>query len=689
MAALEKIRNRAGLLIGVVGLALFAFIIGDFLNSGSTYFGMSKNKIGEVEGSEMSIMEFQDKTATFSDIVKMQYNQNPEDADVRDAVWSQFVETSILKAKAEELGLTVPTEEMQEATLSNNPHPMMGQIRFLLNENGQYDPKRLATILSQSDKYADYYKMWLYWETNLKNQMMMQKYQSLLFAALSPTKGNMEALASFDKSVMDFAFVRKNYFDIADSTVAVSDAELKAKYEEMKPLFKTKGYRSVKVIIYPINPSEEDVKDVEANMQESKAQLDSMDMKDIPLFVSQVSDPEFPASTSYITENEVDLIFRDFAFTAGKGKTSDLKRDGQYYKVLKVMSDVQMRPDSVKASRIIVFRKDKEGSQKLADSLMAELNKGANFDTLVKKFSQDNKALVEKGGDMGWMKEGMSGSEDFDEKVFAAGVGQVVSIPVQQAFFLVKVTAKTSLVKKVKIAEIANKIEPSTDTYRNVYDQAKKFVLANRSLAQFEESAAKEGLQVRPIERLAQNQSKVYVLPQAREIIKWAWEHNVGEVSDNVFETPGQYVIAAVNESVEEGFVPMASVKSQLEVEVRKDKKAEILKKELEGKTDLAAVGKVDTTTNVKFSDIGVARIGNEPAILGVAYNMAVDAVSAPIKGNSGVYLIKMLAKKDNAVDANAFMTTQKSELANNTMRSLYQVLMDKSEIEDNRYNFY
>ena len=693
MAVLEKIRNRAGLLIGVVGLALFAFIIGDFLNSGTTYFGMSKNIIGEVEGSEMTITDFQEKTETFRNVVKMQYNQNPEDGDVRDAVWNEFVMSSILKEKSADLGVSVSVDEMKELTVGDNTHPMMGQIRFLLDENGRYDKRRLSAILANKDKsdYANYYNMWIYWESELKNRMMMDKYQRLLWAALSPTKKTVEAVASYNNAEMDLAVVRKNYYEIADSTISVSDAELKAKYEKMKPMLKTDGYRSLKVIVFDINPSENDFKDAEFAINDAKSQLDSMKMEDVPLFVSQTSDSEYPYVSSFVAENEVDAVFKDFAFSAGKGAVSDMKLDGPFYKVARVMSDVQMRPDSVKTSRIIVFRGNKEESKKLADSLMAELKKGADFGAMVKSFSQDNKNVIANGGDMGWMKEGMSGMDEFDEAVFTANVDQIVSVPVQEGFFLMKITERTKSVKKVKLAVVANKVEPSTDTYRNVYDKAKQFILANRTLAEFEESAKKEGLAVMPLDRLGQNQSKVYVLDQPREMIKWAWEQdNIGEVSEKVFEIPGKCVVAAVSEVVEKGYIPMAQVKAQLESDVRKDKKAEILMKDLAGKTDLAAVGTVDTATNVKFLDMSIAKVGNEPAILGAAYKIAVDAVSAPIKGNAGVYLFRVLAKRSAApMPLDALMAAQKAEVQSMVNRSMYQVLMDNSNIEDNRYNFY
>ena len=692
MAALEKIRNKAGLLIGFVGFALFAFIIGDFITNGSAWFNQLKQNIGNVEGREMSTQKYSEGIKQFNEVAKMEGQNNMSDAQVRDEVWDRFVYTSLLENECEKIGLTVTDEEFQEALFGAQPHPMLNQISFLRGENG-YDPRTLQYIIANKENpnVESYYRAWKYWEGELKNQMLLGKYRSLLSAAMAPTKKVAENLASLTANEYDLAVVRKPFYEVADSSVTVTDNDIKKVYDEKKASFKTEPYRSAKVIIFNVLPSKSDYEDVEAAVTSVKTALDSMAEDMVPLFVTQNSDREFPYNSSYLTQGQVDPMFTEFAFSAKKGAVSDVKLDGSYYKVAKVMSDVANRPDSVKASRIIVFRNNQEESQVLADSLKAELKKGADFKEMVKKFSQDAKALVDKDGDMDWFTEGIVGLEGFDDAVFTANVGDYFSFPVQQAVMLVKVTDKTKAVKKVKLAEVVNKVEAGTDTYRKVYDEARQFSLKNRTLSAFEDSAKNARLDIRTMARLTRNQSQFPALPNSREIIRWAWEHEVGTVSDKVFDLNNQYVVAAVSEAVDDEYVPFSYAKADLENDAINVKKAEKLIADMKD-ADLAAIGSVDTIKSVSLSNGSLGRFGAENAVMGAIAKMDVNQVSAPIKGAYGVYKVQVLDKRSVEVSealVNQTLGAQNSAVQSAMYRNLFSALKNISKVKDTRYEFY
>lgn len=692
MAALEKIRNKAGLLIGFVGFALFAFIIGDFITNGSAWFNQLKQNIGNVEGREMSTQKYSEGIKQFNEVAKMEGQNNLSDAQVRDEVWDRFVYTSLLENECEKIGLTVTDEEFQEALFGAQPHPMLNQISFLRGENG-YDPRTLQYIIANKENpnVESYYRAWKYWEGELKNQMLLGKYRSLLSAAMAPTKKVAENLASLTANEYDLAVVRKPFYEVADSSVTVTDNDIKKIYDEKKASFKTEPYRSAKVIIFNVLPSKSDYEDVEAAVTSVKTALDSMAEDMVPLFVTQNSDREFPYNSSYLTQGQVDPMFTEFAFSAKKGAVSDVKLDGSYYKVAKVMSDVANRPDSVKASRIIVFRNNQEESQVLADSLKAELKKGADFKEMVKKFSQDAKALVDKDGDMDWFTEGIVGLEGFDDAVFTANVGDYFSFPVQQAVMLVKVTDKTKAVKKVKLAEVVNKVEAGTDTYRKVYDEARQFSLKNRTLSAFEDSAKNARLDIRTMARLTRNQSQFPALPNSREIIRWAWEHEVGSVSDKVFDLNNQYVVAAVSEAVDDEYVPFSYAKADLENDAINVKKAEKLIADMKD-ADLAAIGSVDTIKSVSLSNGSLGRFGAENAVMGAIAKMDVNQVSAPIKGAYGVYKVQVLDKRSVEVSealVNQTLGAQNSAVQSAMYRNLFSALKNISKVKDTRYEFY
>lgn len=693
MAALEKIRNKAGLLIGFVGFALFAFIIGDFITSSSSYVNLIKQKVGKVEGHEMTTQKYSADIQQFSEVAKMEGQNNLTDAQLRDNVWDKFVYSSLLASECEKIGLTISDEELNAAVSGDQPHPMMNQISFLRGENGRYDSRILKKILDNKDNpnIETYYRAWKYWEEELKNQMLLNKYQTLLSSAMTPTKKLAENLASLDANEYDLAVVRKMYSELPDSTVSVSDSDMKAIYEKKKESFKTEPYRSAKVVVFDVNPSQADFDDVEASLKSAKAALDSMPEDMIPLFVTQNSDREFPYNSAYLTEKQIDPFFADFAFSSKKGSVSDVKLDGFYYKLARVMSDVTNRPDSVRASRIMVFRNNSAESQSLADSLMAELKKGANFAEMVKNFSVDPKALVDKDGDMDWLREGVLGLDGFDDAIFTANVGEYFSFPVQQAVMLVKVTDKTKAVKKVKLAQIVNKVDAGTDTYRDLYDKARQFALNHKDLASFDAGAKEAGLEVRDLSRLGRNQNQMYMLPQAREIIRWAWDHKVGEVSDKVFELPNQYVVAALSEAVDDDYVPFALAKSDLKNEALNEKKAGKMIAEM-ANAEISSLGVVDTVKGVKLNNYTLGRFGAEHSVIGALAKLDANQVSAPIKGSNGVYVVKVLDKKNVEVsEANVdqVLRSQTSNIQSVMYRNLFESLKKVSKVSDTRYEFY
>jgi peptidyl-prolyl cis-trans isomerase D len=692
MATLERIRNKAGLLIAVIGVALFAFIIGDFLNSGTTLFGNSRDKVGNVDGVELSINEFQKQVSLISNMGRMS-GYSYTDGQIRDIVWTTFVNETLLNSEAEKTGLAVTAQELKDKMFGPNFHPLMYQTPLFRNEQNVFDPNRVLAIYSQMDQPGNeaIKEQWLYIEKNIKEQILAEKYLSLVSKSIAPTKADRELSANLDKEIVDFAYIRQPYFSIPDSSVSVTKKEIETKYNETKEDYKTDGYRTVQAIVFDIIPSAVDSVKTLERTTEVRKRLKSMSTEEIYAAAPQLTSAEMPVDFSFKSENEVDPLFRTFAFAASSDSVSEIVLSAGAYKMAKVVSPIQQVSDSVKISHIVIQRANEAEAMRIADSLKTALNNGDDFAALAQKFSID-KNTASQGGDMGWFTEKFMG-ELADRLLFGVKGDILVNTlsPEQGMVQVLKITDKTAPKSKVRLAIISNKIEPSNTTYRNVYAKANQFIVNNKTLESFQNAANEQGLQIRSLPQLSRNQSDVYVLEQARPIIKWAWENDKGAVSSEVYTvSQNQYAVAAVSEAVEPGYIPLKDISENVKTVLIKEKKGEIIKEKLKGVADLSAYPPVDTLRNIRFSQSTLTNIGRAPLVTAEATLTPVNQISEPVDAGMAIYLLKVLDKREAApVDLNNDGARMQAEIKAGVERGLFESLKKNADIEDNRYFFY
>ncbi len=688
MATLEKIRSRSGLLIASIAIALLCFVVGDALNNSSTLFNNARNVVGEVDGNSMSTEEFQKQVSVMTNVFKMA-RQPMEDGDVRDAVWNTFIQSVVVGEEAGENGMTVTAAELKDATLGENVHPMMRSIPLFYNQENQFDKNILLNVLANMDKEGneelkDY---WMFWENRIKEQIQSEKLTRFVNAAMSAPKAETKFLSTLFGKDVKVAYVAKQYRELPDSLFKASDEELNKKYAENKKLFKTEPFRRMKCIVFDVRPSQDDQIQTEEKVKSAEAYLKQATDEELPYFVSQESDAEVPFNPFYQTENDVDYSIKDFAFSAKKDSVCPTFLDGQSYKTAKVLSDAVVRADSVNVNVLPVMAQSIDAAKATADSLFSVLNAGADFKEIATKHAVDPNTRS-NGGEWGWIREGASGSADFDNAVFSAAAGSLVKVETPQAIFLVKVNEKTAPVKKVRLAVISNKVVPSGDTYRQYFEKANSFIAKNNTQEKFLAAAEAEGYLVRELGPVSENQSNLYVLENGRPIIKWAFEANLGDVCKKPFDSKDKYVICSLSEIVDGDYVPASNsiVKGRLESMVANDKKAEKLLNELSGVSDLASAGSVDTAT-VSFDMNGTQAWGQEPGFVATIAKAEANKVSS-VKGENGVYLFKVLESNDSPL-SEARAEGVKNNVRSYVYRTLLSRLMEDAEVEDNRSRFY
>ena len=711
MATLEKIRSKAGLLVLVVGLALFAFIIGDFLNSGSTYFRQSQERIAEIDGEVIKIQDYQARVDEMAEIYKMQSGSAslPEEymTQIRQSVFDGMVQEIVLDEATEKLGMTVGAEELFDMVQGEHISPLIQQMQMFTNpQTGAFDKSALLSFLKQIDvdNIAAYpaeqqaqllqaQNFWLFWEKNIKRQRLESKYTTLLSKAIAAN--SLEAKAAFDESAenSDIVYAMQSYATIPDSTIAVSESEIKQLYEQRKELYKQKASKIIDYIAVDIRPSKEDYDKVQADIESIKSELETTDR--VADLVNENS--EVPYVDAFFTEGSFDTELKQFATTAEVGAIYGPVFENDKYRLFKLV-DKTNAPDSVKVSHIMLAGKGEAETQALADSLMGALKGGASFEELAKQYSADQAA--ENGGELGWFTEATAlrgVNAEFKDAVFSTPINQVSIVKSMYGTHLVKVTEKTANVAKYKVADIDMTVSPSSKTYSNIYNELNQFISNNHSVEKLAANAKEAGYNLISDATVTKDDQLLGSVKSSRQVIRWAFQNDKGAISE-IFECDDKFVVAAMKGAIEEGYRPLSMVAAPLKAELVAQKKGEQIAASLAAKnlTSVEAYAeamgaKVDSVKFVNFATRRISGIGIEPNLNAEVAMAQVDQVSAPVKGNNGVYVFKVYARNTDAktYDEAEQVRTLDASNAYRVGFQAIQSLINKAEVEDNRIRFY
>ncbi len=663
MASLQRIRNHGALLIAIVGLAMLAFILGDFLNSGSSFFNRSRENVGVIEGQKIHYTEYEAAKDQLTEVYKIETGRNDFDEDtysqIRNQVWNMFVMDYSLRAQAEKIGMDITADELSELCIGNNIHQIIRGRRAFYDENGQFSRDAVINLLqainSEEDgdnanlKQAKSY--WLYWEKAVRISYLQEKYTALLQHMLKANSLDAEFAFNARQNGVSAEYVMQPYFTVADSLVKVSESDIKKLYKQHKPQYKQTPNRAIKYVAFDIVPSEDDFKAAENMMNNLKDEFKTTE--DVSLVVNTNSDIMYDGR-DYSIET-VPAEFKDFAFAKGAkaGQCTDIRFENNTYAMARIMQAGYSMPDSVEL-----------------------------------------KAIVEGGEDqeLGWFKA-TDLPKNIAEKAFAGKRGSRFTVAQgmgEQTFEILEVGKPTP---KVKLAILAREVTPSSKTYSIIYNNAKQFIVNNNNAEALEKAAQEAGLAVVPQYNLTKTTDKVGQLKASRPIVRWAFEAKEGQVSD-VFECGQQFIVAALTEVNDGEYRPLEAVRAELTYEARNNAKAEYIAKELKGVETLEAAAekldqKIQSVGRVALSDSRFGNAGMEPAVIGKAIALGENATSAPVKGNMGVFVVRTGAA--NNLTADFVAETEKAQLASRYTYLPYQAMQlieDNAKIDDNRANF-
>ena len=715
MAALGKIRSKGALLIGIIGLGLFAFIAEEAVRSCESSRNNQRQQIGEVLGEKIDVQNFQKLIDEYTDVMKMtQGRDNLTDQEmnqVKDMVWNQYVQNKLIADEANKLGLTVTDGEM-ESILKQGTNPMLMQTPFVNQQTGRFDAEQLKQFLAQyknvkntnpqaAEQYTQIYNYWTFVEKNLRQQLLAQKYQSLLSHCLisNPVSAKAAYQAQTEESSIQLAAFP--YSDIKDDAVKVSDADIKAKFDEMKDRFKQyEETRDIKYVDLQVKASANDRAALLKTVTEQAAQLaQAADPSEIVRksgsLVSYLGLPVTKAAFPFDIAQKIDSM--------AVGQTSAVKENTQdnTFNVIKLISKAQL-PDSVQFRAIQVGGATIEEAHKRADSIYTALQGGADFAAIAKVYGQT--------GTENWLTSAQyqnSPSIDKDTKTYLEaltnmGVKEMRNIQMTSGNIIVQVLDRKAMTTKYVAAVIKKTIDFSKDTYSAAYNKFSQFVSESQNLEQLEKNAQKYGFKVQ--ERPGMRNSEHYVagIPATRDALKWIFEEaKEGGISPlyECGENDRMLVVAMTKvHPVGMRSYKDAQVNEYLKSEVLKDKKAEQILAKLKGVNSIAAAkqkgAKISDVDQITFSaPVFLTATGaSEPALSG-----AVAAVKAgqfsknPVKGNAGVYLFQVKNKHqhtENKFDAKT-MEQQLRQKAMQYASNFMQELFLNAKVVDNRYMFF
>ncbi len=695
MATLERIRNKGGILVAVViGLALFAFILGDFLKRNGGGNQANSIEVGEINETTISYSAYQNEISQAEDFRKLQTGSSSIDENtqyqIQSQVWEQMIQEIIMGEKFENAGIDVSTEEVLDMATGKNAHPAIRQM-FSDPQTGVFNQAAVVNFLRNRKKDANAYLYWEYLKKAIVNEKLNSKYTNLYRKGFYPTQSMIQSEANANLRSVDFDFVAVNYSTIPDSTIEVSNSEIKDYYNDHIDDYKQDAERTIQYVSFPVTPSEEDKELAEKWISDTKEEFSNPET-DAAQFVTMNSD--LPYEGKNLKADELRIAIKDFVVNGKEGDVFGPYLEDETYKLSRIVSIKEM-PDSVRARHILIQEQDPTKANAIADSLINLINKGADFADLARKNSKDTGSAV-NGGDLNWFKEGMM-VKPFNDACFNAKKGDVLKVETQFGVHIINIQNVGKPVIKYNVATLAREIKYSSKTYQQVYSEANKFAANNNTSEKFIEAIKTENKTPR-FATLKANDRNVRGLENSRRLVQWAFEGEVNDMSPTIYEFGNQFVIAVITDAKEEGHQNVNEVASRIKSLIAKDKKAEIIIKKFNdnAKTSqsLSSLAQkmestVQSAVNINFASYQVTGAGFEPALVGLATTSDVDKISTPVKGNRGVYVVKVTSE---SVAENADLEAAKRILTQNIeykVRSLYNSIREEAEIKDNRAKYF
>lgn len=701
MGLMGNLRNRAGLVIFVIGLAIVAFLLGDIIQSGMPFWMNKQNQVGSVNGESIDYQLFNAQVDQTSAMYQQQMG-GAETPQIRNfavqQTWNQFISKELLNSEIEKIGLTIGKKEFNDLVTGPNPSPQIMQT-FMNPQTGQFDRNYLNQVINEAKSgNSEISAQWEMLLDNIRTQRLNEKYANLLSNAVYVTALEAQDEYTAKNKLANFKYVLLDYSSVNEANIKLTDADYQAYYDKHKNAFKNpEETRALEYVLFDARPTAKDTATTLTVIQGLKADL--VASTNDSLFATQHSDTKYPVT--YIRKGQASPALDSVLFNVNAGTTVGPYLSNGAYEIAKVI-DAKFSPDSVQASHILLNPTAEGGVDKAlakADSIKGLISKGDSFSALAVEFSQDQGSKI-NGGSLGTFPRGQM-VQQFEEAAFGGKPGDVVIVNSQFGVHIIKIEKQVGNSKIVKAAIVDKMITAGKETTDAVYAKANEFFTGVDD-KNFNELAQKQGLKVEKSSRTQAMDNTLNGSEVPRELIRWAFEAKSGEVSDKIFETDSHFIVAKVNHINAKGIQPLSAIKADIELGVKNFVKARMLKEKMDnalnGATSIDQVaqklGKAAISVeNIVLANPVIPGVALENAVIGTVFGLQPNKPSKTVEGSQGVYVVQV----NSFVNPKEMVDTEKKEqqkqlLSNRQQRawgSIFKALQDNADIDDNRIRFY
>jgi peptidyl-prolyl cis-trans isomerase D len=707
---LSMIRSRVGLLVGIVFLALLAFVLTDLIQ-GSGMSGPSNTDVGEINGEKISLIDFSKKVDEYSGDRQL---SEQETQQIHEGVWQEMIDKFVYEPEYEALGLSITIDELADQMMGNQPSQYMNQY-FQDRQTGMISPQFSGPDGGLSgQKIREFVKtmqpeqevQWAAIEKDMRKFLMREKYNQLLRKGMYVTTAQAKHEYNDENTKYNFKFIVKRYSDVVDSTIAVTDAELQDYYQAHQYKYKqTNAVRGIEYVAFDIFPSADDIANQRNDMVELVDQFkQKKTAKDDSLFV--LANSEEGMYTKQNLRAGTFPVGADSAFLkASIGDVLGPFNQGENISIFKVTGQ-NTSADSAKVRHILFaysgaasagpdITRTKDQAKAKADSLQKAIKRGAKMEDLVEKFTDDPGSKGGNKGDYGWFTPESGFVQPFKDAGFNNNVNDVVVVETDFGYHVIQVLDKTAPSRKVEVVAVNRKVTASETTIRGMYNKAAEFSGTNNTSEKFDAAVKKDNLNVLTQGEIQENSKFIQGIENSREVIRWMYDEETekGAVSPP-FQSGERYIVAKLSKVLDKGFKPLEEVRDIVELEVRKQKKAAMFTEELnkvKGATlDIWAANAKLTAqpgANVTFAAPYIQGAGYEGEVVAMLATMKPGQVSAPIKGTMGVYVVVLesVTPAEPLVDVKGQQTRLIQGISSRADGAAGDVLREDADIIDNR----